>query len=402
MQAAVALSSQPDAPSAVAEALASLRDRLGDGASSLSLLFVYATTHHAPTELARSLARLAPNTPAVGGTSCQGLMSAAGIHGLATPALGVLALSDPDGDYGVGATPQGDDAEAAARCALDRALDQAGRPGEVPELIWICVAPGVEEAVLRAIDDRLGGAVPIFGGSSADDDVAGTWCQLTTGAAGSDLIIVAVLFSSEPLSAVFNSGYEPLGPRASVDAVAGRSLLRLGGRPAGAVYDEWTGGLLSDLAGTGGNVLGRTTLQPLGEEFGDLGGTPFYRLLHPATLQADGALDLFAEVAPQRVLHAMQGDLEALLERPGRTAVSALRLLELRPEDVAAALVVYCAGCRLAVGERLVEVADALRDALPGVPFLGFFSFGEQGCTPQGKNLHGNLMFSVLLFPRGL
>ena len=41
-----------------------------------------------------------------------------------------------------------------------------------------------------------------------------------------------------------------------------------------------------------------------------------------------------------------------------------------------------------------------LQAALPGIPFLGSFTFGEQGCFPGGENRHGNLMISVLLFPR--
>lgn len=52
----------------------------------------------------------------------------------------------------------------------------------------------------------------------------------------------------------------------------------------------------------------------------------------------------------------------------------------------------------LAVQPRMEEVAQALRGALPGVPFLGGFTFGEQGRSVTGANLHGNLMISVIVF----
>ncbi len=43
------------------------------------------------------------------------------------------------------------------------------------------------------------------------------------------------------------------------------------------------------------------------------------------------------------------------------------------------------------------DVVGHLNDALDGHPFLGSFTFGEQGCFIGGENRHGNLMISVLL-----
>jgi len=42
-------------------------------------------------------------------------------------------------------------------------------------------------------------------------------------------------------------------------------------------------------------------------------------------------------------------------------------------------------------------VVDGLREALSGLPFLGSFTFGEQGCFVRGTNRHGNLGISVVL-----
>ena len=52
----------------------------------------------------------------------------------------------------------------------------------------------------------------------------------------------------------------------------------------------------------------------------------------------------------------------------------------------------------LAVRDRLEDVTDGIREALPGVPFLGIFTFGEQGVVLDGRNRHGNLMISAILF----
>ncbi len=54
----------------------------------------------------------------------------------------------------------------------------------------------------------------------------------------------------------------------------------------------------------------------------------------------------------------------------------------------------------MSIQDHREEVVQGLRDALPGVPFLGAFTFGEQGCFVGGENRHGNLMISVLLFSK--
>ena len=67
---------------------------------------------------------------------------------------------------------------------------------------------------------------------------------------------------------------------------------------------------------------------------------------------------------------------------------------------IAGALVVYCAGCMLTVQDDMARVADVIAEALGEAPFLGTFTFGEQGCFVGGENHHGNLMISVVVFQR--
>ncbi len=97
----------------------------------------------------------------------------------------------------------------------------------------------------------------------------------------------------------------------------------------------------------------------------------------------------------------MHGDSNALVSRAGRVASEALARASLTRDQIAGALVIYCAGCMLSVRERMPEVVAGLREELGDVPFLGAFTFGEQGCFLGGENRHGNLMISVTLFARG-
>ena len=83
-----------------------------------------------------------------------------------------------------------------------------------------------------------------------------------------------------------------------------------------------------------------------------------------------------------------------------RVAADARALADLAPDDVAGALVIFCAGCMLTVRDRMDRVVAGLDEGLGDAPFLGCFTFGEQGCFVGGENRHGNLMISVTVFAR--
>jgi hypothetical protein len=70
-----------------------------------------------------------------------------------------------------------------------------------------------------------------------------------------------------------------------------------------------------------------------------------------------------------------------------------------RSEPIRGALLVYCAGCLSILLERADEIVGLIKDELPGVPFMGLATFGEQGCFfDKTESYHGNLMCSVVLF----
>jgi hypothetical protein len=348
-------------------------------------------------------------------------MTQEGLFGFDGPGFALWGLRDPDGGYGTGfapiTTPEGADpaavasaAQQAAGSAYRSAVAAAGRPGELPELVWVMAVPGVEEAVLRGLDAVTGGQVPIAGGSAADDTIDGGWTCFGGGLSGRSGVAVAALFPTTSLATSFQSGYEPAGPSGVITRCDDRLVLEIDGRPAAEVYDEWTGGLLAAVLAQGeGNVLGLTTMAPLGREIGriavDQQSIPYYSLLHPERVTPARGLTLFAGVTQGERVYLMQGSIDSLVSRAGRVADAARSLLadaHRGRSDVALAggLVIYCAGCMLAVGDSLPAVAQELVTALDGQPFIGAFTFGEQGCLLGGENRHGNLMISVAVFER--
>lgn len=335
------------------------------------------------------------------GTSCLGVMSNAGMVSRNGSGLGVFAIYDPDGSYGTGMAPFLDHPRNAARKAVARALDAADRQGEAPDLVWLTTSPGTEEDVLRGITDVVGASVPVVGGSAADNDISGSWRIFDGSEALAGGVIVSVLFPSSRLSMAYQSGYAPTQKTGVVTRADGRRLIEIDGRPAAEVYADWTDGLIKAPAEDETlMILSESTFTPLGRRSGTVADVPFYLLSHPASVEADGSINLFADIAEGDELTLMQGAADSLTSRAGRVASFAASSGRIAPNEISGALVIYCGGCMLAVRERMNEVASGIDAALNGAPFLGIFTFGEQGPILSGQNAHGNLMISCVTFAR--
>lgn len=143
----------------------------------------------------------------------------------------------------------------------------------------------------------------------------------------------------------------------------------------------------------------KTSLFPLGRVVGNTGGVPYFQLSHPDSITSEKSLTLFSNIQVGDEVYLMQGSVESLVSRAERVAQTAIQLSEADPSRIAGALVIYCAGCMLTVKDRMSDVVKSICSGLgEGVPFLGSFTFGEQGCFLGGENRHGNLMISILVF----
>lgn len=393
------------------EAIRLLDDKLTHAASPTSLLFAFYGCEHNDVALHEYLQRRFPGTPVIGGTSSGGLMTHEGIFG--ARGIGLMLIDDAEGDYGVASGALGHDPAQAAESVLRQALANCDCVGELPELIWVYQAPGHEEAVIEGLRRVVGDRCPIVGGSSADNDVSGQWRQLGPDGPTSNGLVIAVLFPSSAIDCAFQGGYEPAGPSGIVTGIgyeagnesgvvtgmSGRTILSIDGLPASSVYDRWIGGLVSSKLEGGGTILAETTMSPLAVDAGNVDGVSCFLLVHPESVQVGGGLTTFRELQVGDRLYAMKGDRRRLIDRAERVLDQATRSLTNADSTVAGALVVYCGGCKMAVGDDIAQVATAVADGLGNAPFIGCFTFGEQGRLLD-RNVHGNLMISAVAFGR--
>lgn len=395
MKISVATTTMPTA----AEAVDALVQKLGDNGAAPDFAAIHFSAAYDRDALMAALAAHFPKALHAA-TSCLGVMSETGMHSDAGVGAGAFCIWDEDGDYGTAMAPLGDDPKAAARTAAREALAAAGREGETPDIVWLSSSPGTEEAVLAGVQEVFGSKVPILGGSAADNDVTGQWCVADRNGVASDGVVVSVLFPSGEVSFAYHNGYAPTKRSGTVTRSDGRRLCEIDGRPAAEVYNEWTEGkvLPQGAMSEPVSILSESTFTPLGQYLQSVGDVPYFLLAHPATLNPDGSLELFADVNVGDELTLMQGSVASLTERAGKVACLASRIGGVSAQDVEGALVVYCGGCMLAVQDHMDDVVSGICSALDNAPFLGVFTFGEQGMVMDGNNRHGNLMISCILF----
>ncbi|HMS95714.1 MAG TPA: FIST N-terminal domain-containing protein, partial [Tabrizicola sp.] len=183
------------------------------------------------TLLANEARSAFPTAALHGGSSCFGIMTQAGVNISSGAGVGALAIWDAEGSYGTASADLGADARAAARQVTEAALSASGRSGEIPDLVWLTVAPGREEQVIEGIRSVVGPGVLIVGGSAADNDVSGQWAQFGPLQTHADGVVVSVLFPSVATTSAYESGYAPTGESGLATRVSGRRLLEIDRQP---------------------------------------------------------------------------------------------------------------------------------------------------------------------------
>jgi hypothetical protein len=327
----------------------------------------------------------------LGGSSCLGVITDQGVF-LQQDTVAVLMIKDQCGYYGSGsAVIENSDTSKATTEALLKALQQAGRPYQVPELVWCMQPPGTEEAVLLQIEQVLGKKVPVYGGSSADDDVSGHWLQFDGHGIHQQAVVIAVFYPSVAISHFFHSGYIPTEHKGIVTKAEGRLLQEIDHQPAVEVYSRWLNRRINN------NYMQETTLSPLGSVITqDQLDLPLYMLSLPTDFLSDGSIELFAEVQQGQELCLMASEVPRLLSRTGTMCECARSVLP--QQRVSGGIIIFCGACLLSIKDQMSLVHDNVRVALDGAPFLIAFTFGEQGYAVDQTNRHGNLMYATVLF----
>lgn len=142
----------------------------------------------------------------------------------------------------------------------------------------------------------------------------------------------------------------------------------------------------------GSNLLSATITEPLGvkDRLGDL-----IAIRHPMFGNEDGSMNIGNDMAVNTAIIQMQGSVDELIQGAAKTAKKLQKRL---PGKAGAYLFIHCGGRKLAIGDRIGEVSDAIKKVVGDTPFIMAFTFGEYGDTDHAGNTCGGLMLSDTAF----
>ncbi|MGP8305015.1 FIST signal transduction protein [Vibrio sp. YIC-376] len=360
---------------------------------SLAYVICYYTEEYDFERICAAMLEHFPDIPFHGASSCQAVMTDKGFH--AGPVIAALAIYDPEPHaYGTGIS-QCTHKKGVMR-ALDMALEDANRIGEVPDLILLHATPGQEESIIESIDERFSTLVPIIGGSAADNNVVGKWSVFTSQGHTKVGVSLTLFYSSQHVDIAFSAGHTPTNIKGIATKTEGRCLLEIDGEPALERYRKWTNHQHNQ-TGKDSLLFTNSSAYPLGRVAGHLYNRPYYKLSHPIRETKEGGIELFTNIAEGDELTLMKGSREHLLARAAKVVNIAFnqKLEESRKIGV---INIFCAGPMLHLKQDMNSVCDQINQELEHLPFICPFTFGEQGRFIGGENGHGNLMISSAIF----
>ena len=351
--------------------------------------FVYASCAYDMSALLEGVAEALPGVPVFGNTSFTGTITQEGFISSDQGFVSIMAFSDPDMTVGVSAMERGEDPYETGRELAKAAIAAAGKDS-APAFFHMAASPAEEEFYLKGISSIIG-RVPFFGGSAADNSIAGEWKLYDNKTIFGDGALVAFFYTDTPMTNLFTGAYRETNDFGVITKVNGnRVLAEIDGVPATEKYMEWTG--VSKEAVTGGNLLVTTITSPLGvkDRLGDL-----VAIRHPMNGNEDGSANIGNNLAEKTCIIRMEASVDELIASTGETLKALITKMPTKP---VAFHLVHCGGRRAGIGDRIGEVVELIKAAVGDIPFVVEFTFGEYGFESDNNNTCGGLMLSFTGF----
>lgn len=392
------VSTLDDTTAAATAAVAAAKASLGSAEPCLAI--VGATTDRDGAEVSKALKVALGVTPFVGATSCGAVLTPGGP---VANGVSVLLLGGKPESF-VTASAIFKDGASIADGSADAATQLKEAAGsEQVTTVYIMATPGNEEDVMRGVSSVMGDDVAIVGGSAADNDVSGSWSVFHDGTtAGAGVVMFGVCGSDVKAGACLASPYTPTENKVKVTKAEGRLMMTLKDLPAADVMHDLVGDAISKEYEEGGMVLGPMSTRPYALQRGD-----DYLAIHVAAInQPEKSVLAFAEANEGDYLVEMAneggGDSAKAAGEAIRTAYTNAKRNGGISGSPSAALLIYCGGLGIAVGDALRENLTSDLAGLPGLPeaCVGFTAFGEQGPVDLSTgigNQHRNLSVGMLV-----
>jgi hypothetical protein len=380
MQFSIGHSDAVDLRDAIDEVVRSLAECLCDEKPVAALVF--SSPEYDNELFLRLLSEHYPGVP-IAGCVAAGLMCSLGY---AEDGITVGLFHSAVGNFWIGSA-SGDGLSDGLETAISTVVDEAlsAGPSTPPRLCFVFSSFVHDLAeVGRIVSEKVGPDCMVIGGGAGDHRVAledpARPAQFGACGVTYDGVSVLVVGGEVMLSSSVGSGWRGVGTSAVVSKSSGNLVLELDGRPAREQLNAWnlkSGALpivTPVLARFDGNSQAMRPLFAVDEE---TGGALF------GSEVPEGS-----ELEPCAVLNA------ELLATSGRVIERALGGYSgIAPSG---AFVVCCAARQWSLGSRVAREHEVIEEALGGVPYLGFYSFGEIAPASNGAEYHSHSCAAVV------
>ena len=359
------------------------------GLDNVKMAYAYASCAYDLDAMLAGIAEELPGVPILGNTSFTGVITPEGFISGENGFVGILAMSDPEMAVGIAAVEKSGCPVCAGEQVAKLAMERAGKTTP-PDYFYMVAPPGEEEFYLKGITKVIG-RIPFFGGSAADNSIAGEWKLYTDKGAFADGVAVAFFYSNKKMTNQFTGAYRETKDVGVITKVVDKRVLaEIDGVPAVEKYAVWRGMDAASLKG--GALLVATITSPLGvkDRLGDL-----VAIRHPMNGNDDMSMNVGNNLAEGTAVIRMEATVDELIDSTGNTLAS---LKEKAGAPAGAYHLVHCGGRRAGIDTRIDEVVAQLKKEAGDVPFIVEFTFGEYGYEADGINTCGGLMLSFTAF----
>lgn len=366
-------------------------NKFKDSLPDMKMAFVYSRAQYEQNKLIQSISKELPNVPLIGNTSFTGVITPEGFISSDDGFVGIMGLIDPDLKVGVAILEGGDSPRDIGRKVAEMAKKSANMT-KSPDFFYMVASPGEEEFYLKGITEVIG-RVPFFGGSAADNEIAGKWSLFTDELVVSNGVAVAFFYTDSEFTNVFTGAYNETSNVGIITEIKNnRTLVKINDKTAIEQYREWTNATYEDTIG--GNLLAYCINKPLGvkDRLGDL-----VAVRHPMNGNEDGSMDIGNNLAIGTAIIQLESTTDELINSVEDT------LIELKNRvngPIAGLHLVHCGGRKAGIADRIDEVYEKVKNTIGDIPFIVEFTFGEYGYEDDGINTCGGLMLSFTAFGR--
>jgi hypothetical protein len=273
--------------------------------------------------------------------------------------------------------------------SCQQAIKQAGFNKEGDSKLCITTPESLTASghqLLETLKGELGSGVPVVGGTSADYWEFNTSRQFFGTEVVSNAIPILLFSGDLDISIGVESGWQPIGDTGEVTQSSNSVVQQIDNKPALAFYQRFLG---KHAQPTGDRPLAIVD-----------DNAKILMLRAPASVDEKGAIEFFSDVEVGSKVKLTVADRTRVLHGSRLSVQSALSGFP-KGKQPEAGLFFSCAGRKVVLGSRTTEEFDIIKEELPaGIPFSGFYCYGEIGPVNQGSNnslFHNETFVSVLL-----